>query len=58
MVFKHYRQLVRESEAKEWFAIAPARDGGADIIPLSTRANETETREPAKTESQAAAANV
>jgi len=23
MVFKHYRQLVRESEAKEWFAIMP-----------------------------------
>ena len=32
MVFKHYRQLVRESEAAEWFAITPAKKTGADII--------------------------
>jgi integrase len=25
MVFKHYRQLVRESEANEWFAIIPPK---------------------------------
>jgi integrase len=25
MVFKHYRQLVRESEAQEWFAIRPPK---------------------------------
>ena len=25
MVFKHYRQLVRESEAQEWFAIQPPK---------------------------------
>ena len=25
MVFKHYRQLVRESEAKEWFGIMPPK---------------------------------
>jgi integrase len=25
MVFKHYRQLVRESEAKEWFGVVPPK---------------------------------
>ena len=35
MVFAHYRQLVRESEASEWFAIAPAPQPGAgEIIPM------------------------
>jgi integrase len=28
MVFKHYRQLVRESEAQEWFSIAPPKSAG------------------------------
>ncbi len=32
MVFKHYRQLVRESEAAEWFAIAPAEN--PTILPM------------------------
>jgi hypothetical protein len=33
MVFKHYRQLVRESEANEWFGLMPPKqpDPGADI---------------------------
>ena len=34
MIFKHYRQLVRESEANEWFAIVPPKKDGADIILL------------------------
>ncbi len=35
MVFAHYRQLVRESEAAEWFSIAPVRKTGAgEIIPM------------------------
>jgi integrase len=35
MVFAHYRQLVRESEAAEWFSIAPAAQSGAgEIIPM------------------------
>ncbi len=35
MVFAHYRQLVRESEAAEWFAIAPVTQPGAgEIIPM------------------------
>lgn len=35
MVFKNYRQLVRESEAAEWFAITPAKQPGAgEIIPM------------------------
>jgi hypothetical protein len=23
MIFKHYRELVREADGKKWFAIAP-----------------------------------
>jgi integrase len=35
MVFKHYRQLVRESEAQEWFSIAPVKKPDAgEIIPM------------------------
>lgn len=34
MVFKHYRQLVRESEATEWFSIAPQAKLGASIIDM------------------------
>jgi len=35
MVFAHYRQLVRESEAAAWFAISPAKaTGAAEIIPM------------------------
>jgi integrase len=35
MVFAHYRQLVRESEANAWFAIAPApKAGEAEIVAM------------------------
>ena len=33
MVFKHYRQLVRESEAKAWFSILPPKRAD-NIVPL------------------------
>jgi len=33
MVFKHYRELVTEDEAKAWFAIAPAR--ATNVVPLA-----------------------
>ena len=33
MVFKHYRQLVRESEAKAWFSIMPPPQA-ENIVPL------------------------
>lgn len=37
MVFKHYRQLVRESEAKEWFSIMPPkRAKGATVTATTT----------------------
>jgi hypothetical protein len=38
MVFKHYRQLVRESEAQEWFAIQPPKQA-ENVIPLQIAAN-------------------
>ncbi len=38
MVFKHYRQLVRESEAQEWFAIQPLKQAD-NVIPLQIAAN-------------------
>jgi hypothetical protein len=27
MIFKHYRELVRAVDAKQWFSIAPGQDG-------------------------------
>lgn len=38
MVFKHYRQLVRESEAREWFAIRPPNQAG-NVVPLQIAAH-------------------
>lgn len=43
MIFKHYRQLVRESEANQWFAIVPPKQAGADIIPMPARPLELQT---------------
>jgi integrase len=35
MIFKHYRQLVTEAEAKEWFSIVPVKkDGRGEIVPM------------------------
>ncbi len=34
MIFKHYRQLVTDAAAKDWFSIAPAKKDGAEIIPM------------------------
>lgn len=34
MVFKHYRQLVRETEANDWFSIAPQAKKGAKILAM------------------------
>jgi integrase len=38
MVFKHYRQLVRESEAKAWFSIIPPTSA-ENVVPLQIAAN-------------------
>lgn len=38
MVFKHYRQLVRESEARAWFAIHPPEQA-ENVVPLQLAAN-------------------
>lgn len=38
MVFKHYRQLVRESEAKAWFSIMPSKQA-ENVVPLQLAAN-------------------
>lgn len=35
-MFKHYRQVVTETQAREWFSIVPPRVAGAEIIPLTT----------------------
>jgi hypothetical protein len=34
MIFKHYRQLVTETHAKEWFGIVPPEGYGANTIPM------------------------
>jgi len=34
MIFKHYRQLVTETTAKDWFSIVPAKKDRANIIPM------------------------
>lgn len=34
MVFAHYRQLVTETQAKEWFSILPP-EMAENILPLS-----------------------
>jgi integrase len=53
MVFKHYRQLVRESEAQEWFGIMPPTPpAGVTTVTAttsSTTALATGQREPART---------
>jgi integrase len=42
MVFKHYRQLVRESEAQQWFAIVPPkREEGSMVTATTTFTPET-----------------
>jgi integrase len=38
MVFKHYRQLVRESEAKSWFSIMPPTQA-ENVVPLQIAAS-------------------
>jgi hypothetical protein len=37
MIFKHYRQLVTEEQAKQWFAIMPPEEA-ENIIPLRAAA--------------------
>lgn len=33
IIFKNYRELVREAEAKKWFAIEPNADAKTTVIP-------------------------
>ena len=39
MVFKHYRQLVRESEAQEWFGILPPKSSATRLPTVSATAS-------------------
>lgn len=52
MVFKHYRQLVRESEAREWFGIMPPKRTGNVATFTATTTIEPQSavirREPAE----------
>jgi integrase len=34
MIFRHYRELATEAEAKEWFCIVPAK-GAANVVPFA-----------------------
>ena len=37
IVFRNYRELVRQAEAKKWFGIEPAADGKVMLIPKAGR---------------------
>ncbi len=54
MVFAHYRQLVRESEATDWFSISPAEHSA--IVPMLAVGSLT-PKEAAPTQSSSASAN-
>jgi integrase len=57
MVFAHYRQLVRESEAAEWFAIKPVtKPGTGEIVPMPVAPTFNATPAPAAPENSTAAA--
>ena len=56
MIFKHYRQLVTETAAKEWFAILPPKGVGADIIPMPSATDEAHPAQPAESQAVVAAA--
>ena len=34
MIFRHYRELATEAEAKEWFGIVPAK-GAVNVVPFA-----------------------
>ena len=53
MIFKHYRQLVSESAAQQWFSITPPKTA-ENVLPMPA---EFSTPKPAPTLSTAAAAN-
>ena len=38
MVFAHYRQLVTETQATEWFGIVPPKDW-KNVLPMTTDAS-------------------
>jgi hypothetical protein len=35
MIFEHYRELVTEADAKQWFSIAPSEDGKVIYLPAT-----------------------
>ena len=59
MVFAHYRQLVRESEAAEWFSIAAPtkKPGTGEIIPMPATSNAGDAQNTAQKETAPAAAH-
>lgn len=46
MIFKHYRELVTEADAKKWFTIAPGEDG--KVIYLQGQTKKAEKKENEK----------
>jgi integrase len=36
MIFRHYRELATEAEAREWFSVLPAAGDALNIIPLAS----------------------
>jgi hypothetical protein len=38
MIFKHYRQLVTETQAREWFKVCPPREA-ENVVPLPAAAS-------------------
>ena len=58
MIFKHYRQLVTETAAKEWFGILPPTRDGADIIPMPPASCETTPEQTAEAQTAIATARI
>jgi len=46
MVFAHYRQLVSETQSKEWFGIVPPKDW-KNIVPMPAEVSTSHTTETA-----------
>ena len=51
MIFKHYRQLVTETAATEWFGIMPPEREGAEIIPFMATPKSADDQTPHGTSS-------
>lgn len=52
MVFGHYRQLVTETQATEWFGIVPPKDW-KNVVPMATDASASQRQEAVAATAQA-----